>query len=177
MLERLTPAERVVSVLREGFDQSFADIAGVLDVSEDAARQRLRRAKKRLAGQPLPEANAQQENVLLDRLLMAVAEDDVQQLVSLLHEDAVAFTDGGGVVSAAIIPVSDPQRIAQVTMHLVRKSMEEGGLEWQRIERFGSVMLVIRQHGSVHSVTQIAVRDGLVHRVFVLRNPEKLGGV
>ncbi len=174
MLDRLTPAERVAFVLREGFDLSFADIGETLGVSEEAARQRLRRARKRLAAEPAVHTPVEEQSSLIDRLLLAIAEDDVAQLVSLLHPQAVAYTDGGGVVSAARIPVVEPARIAQVTMHLVKKALAEGGIEIERVRAGGGVLQVVRQNGRVHSVMQITAQDGLIRQVFVMRNPEKL---
>ena len=174
MLERLTPAERVVFVLREGFDFAFDEIGAVLGVSADAARQRMRRAKRRLSKAPPTSTPVGEQHALLDQLMMAVAQDDVEQLVALLHPEAVAYTDGGGVVSAAIVPVTDPRRIAQVTLHLVRRGEAEGDFQMERLESGGGVLLVVRQGGAVHSVTQVTGEDGLVRQLFVMRNPEKL---
>lgn len=174
MLERLTPAERVVFVLHEGFDLDCADIGSMLELTPAAARQRLHRARRRLAEVPAVQTSVAEQNALLDGLLMAVAEDDVDKLIALLHPQAVGYTDGGGVVSAALIPVADPRRIAQVTLHLVRKASAEGGLEISREQVGSTVYMVVRQHGVVHSVTQVTGRDGRVGQIFVMRNPQKL---
>lgn len=49
LLERLTPTERAVYVLREAFDYGHRDIAGVLNLSEANCRQLYRRAVQRVA--------------------------------------------------------------------------------------------------------------------------------
>src|SRR3954469_16281990 len=48
LLERLTPVERAVFVLRESFDLEYAEIAEIVDRTEDNCRQILSRARRRL---------------------------------------------------------------------------------------------------------------------------------
>ena len=174
MLERMTPSERVAFVLREGFDLPMAEIGELLGVSEAAARQRLRRARQRLAAEPVEPMSVAAQHELLDQLMLAVAQDDVQQVASLLHEDVVAYTDGGGVVSAAIIPVTDPQRVAQVTLHLVRKASALGEMRMERRVCNGDVVLVTWVDGVVHSAVHAVGEDGKVRWIYAMRNPAKL---
>ena len=175
MLERLSPVERAVFVLREGFELSFADIGAALDASAASCRQRYRRAKDHL-NTPTPrnpdDADAQQD--MLERLLAAVAERDLDGLVSLFSEDCVAYADGGGVVSAAIIPITDPRRIAQVTMHIAHKLMQEGAVafNWQALN--GGPGLLVTLDGALVSTVQLEVANGRVARLYIVRNPEKL---
>ena len=119
LLDALSPAERVVFVLREGFDFSFDDIASILDLSPAACRQRHSRARRHLQGTPAV-TQPVQEKRLLERLVEAVSAQRVEAVVELLSEDAEVLADGGGVVSAAIRPVTGVQRIAQVMLHIRR---------------------------------------------------------
>lgn len=174
MLERLSPAERAVFVLREGFDLPFADIGELVDATPANCRQRYRRARRSLAGAPARVASADAQRELLDRLMVAVAERDLGRLVALFSEDAAVYADGGGVVSAAIRPVTDPARIAQVLLHLSAKTQLEGGVEIERVYLNGSPGLILRQHGTLHSTMQIDCRDGRITHLYVMRNPHKL---
>lgn len=175
MLERLNPLERAVFVLREGFDLSFADIGAALDASAASCRQRYRRAKDHLQA-PSPrgvnDVEAQQD--MLERLLAAVADRDLEGLVSLFSEDCVAYADGGGVVTAAIIPVTDPRRIAQVTLHIGQKLLAEGEVEfrWQSLN--GGPGLLITLDGALVSTLQVEVENGRIEGLYIVRNPEKL---
>ena len=102
----------------------------------------------------------------------------------MLSEDFVAFTDGGGVVSAAVRPVYGAARFATVIMHLSRRAIEEAPEDappefgFERCN--GSWALVIRQGGEVHSCTFVDIdRVGesahlCARRVYVVRNPDKL---
>ncbi len=175
MLERLSPVERAVFVLREGFDLSFADIGAALDASAASCRQRYRRAKDHLNA-PTPrrpdDVAAQQD--MLERLLSALARRDLDELVTLFSEDCVSYADGGGVVSAAIIPITDPRRIAQVTLHITRKLMETGevAFNWQLLN--GGPGLLVTLDGELVSTLQLEVANGKIERLYIVRNPEKL---
>jgi RNA polymerase sigma-70 factor (ECF subfamily) len=178
MLERLSPAERAVFVLREGFDLAFDDIAPLVDASAAACRQRYRRAKTHLAGELPPEpalvAGADEQRQLLDRFLAAVAERNYESLVALFAEDCVAYTDGGGVVSAAIRPVTDPGRIAQVTLFLADKLAGDGEPEFHWVELNGGPGLLVTVDGALMLSMQVEGLAGRIRRVYIVRNPHKL---
>jgi RNA polymerase sigma-70 factor (ECF subfamily) len=179
MLERLSPVERAVFVLREGFDLGFDDIGVMLDSTAASCRQRYRRAKAHLAGEAdrgyagPPDMQRQ----LLESMLTAVAERDLPGLVALFAEDCVAYADGGGVVSAAIIPVTDPKRIAQVTLHVVERLATQGEMDIHWTSLNGNPGLVIAQGQRLVATVQLEVDAGLIHRVYIVRNPEKLGHI
>ena len=173
MLERLAPGERVVFLLREAYDFSFNDIAELLHISVPAARQRFRRAKVRLDDKPEPALLEPQQREWLDRLMLAINEQRVPDVIDMLHEDAVVYTDGGGVVSAAIIPVTGRERIAQVAVHLGAKG-DPADFSYRFTNVGDRVGLVMMERGAVHSYLELELRDGLVYRAFVMRNPDKL---
>jgi len=112
--------------------------------------------------------------LMLERLLLRVAERDVEGLVALMSEDVVAYADGGGVVSAAIAPVHGAARIAQVILHIAKKAQSEGEVSFDMVTMNGGLGLLVRQDGAVDSSFQIDVRDGLISRIYVVRNPHKL---
>ncbi|MGD8418412.1 MAG: sigma-70 family RNA polymerase sigma factor [Pseudomonadales bacterium] len=177
MLERLSPAERAVFVLRDGFDLGFADIGAMLDASAAACRQRYRRARAHLAAEvhePRVSDTPGEQRALLEALLAAVAERDIEALVGLFAEDCIAYTDGGGVVSAAIVPVTEPARIAQVTLHIAARLEREGRLEFRFTELNGGPGLLVRQDDVLIATLQLEVAAGLIRRLYVVRNPQKL---
>jgi RNA polymerase sigma-70 factor (ECF subfamily) len=179
MLERLSPAERVVFVLREGFDLGFEDIGSLVDASAAGCRQRYRRARAHLSGESRFEAgDGSAQRQMLERLLAAIAERDIDGVASLLTEDCVAFADGGGIVSAAIRPVTDPRRIATVTVHLAGKLAGEGELDFHWVPLNGGVGTLVTLDGALISSLQVEVDDttdgDLIERIYIMRNPEKL---
>lgn len=179
VLERLSPAERVAFVLREGFDLSFGEMAEVLGIAADACRQRLQRARRKLDGVRRPVTPPAVQRHLLERLLDTVRSGDVGAVAELLADDAVLLTDGGGKVSAAIRPVERPARIAQVLVHVAsREPATDWALTFQPLN--GGVGVAVRgpaggEQGPVYACIALDASDGRISRVYVLRNPDKLG--
>lgn len=118
LLERLSPAERAVYVLREAFDHSHAEIAEMLGISEAASQQHLHRARKRLDAHPratIDEAAAQR---VAEEFLAAATSGRTEPLVRMLTADAVAIGDGGGKVPARVSAVTGALAVASFLQRL-----------------------------------------------------------
>jgi RNA polymerase sigma-70 factor (ECF subfamily) len=97
LLERLTPAERAVFVLREVFGFGFGEIASAVGRSEAACRQLAVRARRHVdAGRPRFEADRRERDQLAARFFDALSEGDVEGLQELLAADVQLAGDGGG---------------------------------------------------------------------------------
>ncbi|MFJ9742938.1 RNA polymerase sigma-70 factor [Streptomyces sp. NPDC101166] len=101
LMERLTPNERAVYVLREAFDYPHREIAEILDLSEAASQQIFHRAKKHIAeGKARAEVDEAAARRIVEEFLAAATSGRTEPLVRLLTSDAVAVGDGGGKVPA-----------------------------------------------------------------------------
>ncbi|MFE5495379.1 RNA polymerase sigma factor SigJ [Streptomyces virginiae] len=101
LLERLSPNERAVYVLREAFDYPHREIAEILDVTEAASQQIHHRAKKHVAdGKVRTEIDAAAARAIVEEFLAAATSGRTEPLVRLLTQDAVSVGDGGGKVPA-----------------------------------------------------------------------------
>ncbi|MFE2558713.1 RNA polymerase sigma-70 factor [Streptomyces sp. NPDC059352] len=101
LLERLTPNERAVYVLREAFGHSHREIAEILDLTEAASQQIFHRAKKHVAdGRSRTEIDEAAARRIVEEFLAAATSGQTDLLVRMLTEDAVAIGDGGGKVPA-----------------------------------------------------------------------------
>ncbi|MFK4147055.1 RNA polymerase sigma factor SigJ [Streptomyces sp. NPDC004065] len=101
LLERLSPNERVVYVLREAFDYPHREIAGLLDITESASQQIFHRARKHVAeGRVRAEVDEAAARRVVEEFLAAATSGRTEPLVRLLTQDAVAIGDGGGKVPA-----------------------------------------------------------------------------
>lgn len=174
MLERLSPTERVVFLLREGYDYAFDEIGDLVGASAATCRQRYRRARANLRAEKRFTTPPAEQRALLESLLLAVAEEDVGGLVQMFSEDTVVLADGGGIVSAAIRPVTGPERIARIILHLTRKAGAEGVVTHEFTALNGGIGLLLRQNGELHSCIQLDGADGVISRLYVSRNPGKL---
>jgi RNA polymerase sigma-70 factor (ECF subfamily) len=101
LLEKLTATERAVFILKESFDYTHEEIAGVLSISEDSSRKLLSRAKGKLF-KPSPPASKKGRDghaaEVLEKYIDAIRRRDTPRLESLLSEDIVFYADGGGKV-------------------------------------------------------------------------------
>lgn len=90
LVQRLSPTERAVFVLREAFDYRFAEIAEILAISNPNARQLARRARARLAERRREPVPAVKCDRLLNVFLAAAQDGAVADLERVLIDDVIA---------------------------------------------------------------------------------------
>src|SRR5690606_16831616 len=120
LMERLSPAERAVYVLREAFDYPHREIADILDISESASQQTYHRAKRRVAeGKARAHIDESAARRIVEEFLAAAASGRIEPLVRMLTEDAMAIGDGGGKVPARVKPFLGAEAVARLVRGLV----------------------------------------------------------
>ncbi|MFD0270265.1 RNA polymerase sigma-70 factor [Streptomyces sp. NPDC127106] len=181
LLERLTPAERAVYVLREAFAYGHREIAGLLDLSEANCRQLYRRASARVAEgraaegrsaaseRKRSEADPEHWRGLVETFLAAARDGDLARLEGMLTADVRYVSDGGGVVSAARRPVLGRDRVARFLAGVLHKHAAGLPLDFAVVN--GEPALVVGGAG----VLLVEFEDGLVREVRAVVNPHKLG--
>ena len=175
LLERLTPDERAVLVLRESFDYPFAEIAEILGKSEAAVRQGLSRARRRAADErPRFEADPEQRRRLAARFLRAAREGDMAGLVAILAPDAVLVGDGGGKARSIPRPMVGGPAIARALATFYTAG-EELGVTLEPVWVNGQPgFRALDPGGRLVNVVGIDVEGGVVRRVHSMLNPDKL---
>lgn len=112
LMERLSPVERAVYVLREAFAYSHAEIAGMLGITEAASQQHGHRARRRITaarnGNDIDRAAAHR---IVAAFVDAAASGRTERLVALLTDDATGVSDGAGL-AGRLIRYASPERIA-----------------------------------------------------------------
>jgi RNA polymerase sigma-70 factor (ECF subfamily) len=115
LLERLTPLDRAVFVLRDVFGFDFTEIAAAIDRSETACRQLAVRARRHMdQGRPRFQADAEGQEALAARFLNALRDGDVEHLKELLAADVQAIGDAGGKAPALANAVTGADKVARV---------------------------------------------------------------
>ncbi len=123
LLDRLTPVERAVFILREAFDYDYRDIADFVNKTELGCRKIYSRLKRKIQDDPATELiSSEQSEQLVLRFLHAAATSDMDGLFALLSEDIVLYSDGGGKVSAAVKPVISNQRVLAFIQGLLSRA-------------------------------------------------------
>ncbi|MEU5870531.1 RNA polymerase sigma-70 factor [Glycomyces sp. NPDC047369] len=121
LMERLTPNERAVYVLREAFDYPHREIAGILDITEAGSQQIFHRAKKHVAdGRARTEIDQAAARRIVEEFLAAATGGSVAPLLELLTDDSVAQGDGGGKVPAKSSPYAGASAVAKFLWGLFR---------------------------------------------------------
>jgi RNA polymerase sigma-70 factor (ECF subfamily) len=171
LLERLSPPERAIFLLRDVFDYDYAEIAAIVDRSEAACRQALHRARERLAdGRARFTASYEERLRLTERFLAAARDGEMAPFLELMAEDVVLWSDGGGVVSAAINPIYGRANVARLSLRQALRSgqravvLDVNGLPAFAVIHNGRVEEVVVIHGSEEQITAM----------HVMRNPAKL---
>lgn len=170
-LERLTPPERAVYVLREAFGHSHAEVAAVLDVSEAGSRQLHTRARRHLATEPRTPTTAD-VGPLLRRFVAAARDGDLAGLESLLADDVTVWSDGGGKVSAARRPIRGRDAVARFLLGVLGRGRFRG--RGAAAEVNGAPAALAFLDDELVGVLTVEPDGDTVGTVRILRNPDKL---
>jgi RNA polymerase sigma-70 factor (ECF subfamily) len=176
VLERLSPVERAVYLLREVFGYGYDEIARVVDRSEDNCRQLAARARRHVeAHRPrFPVARERQEE-LTERFMHAVETGDDGALVALLAEDAVAYTDGGGKARAAPRPIVGRDKVARFLTVTVRRGAAETPFTVRPVAVNGRPgRMIVAEDGTILGVLELDISDEGIRAVNIVSNPDKL---
>ncbi|MEO5716629.1 MAG: RNA polymerase sigma-70 factor [Luteolibacter sp.] len=177
LLEELSPVERAVFLLREAFGHDYETIAVIVGKSEASCRQMVSRGKTRLgrATERSPTATEEAER-LVREFFQATQTGELADLLALLTDDAVLYSDGGGKVRAALLPIQGPDRIARMFIGL-RRFQTDGPAPLHFVRINGSPGVLTRgSDGNANAMT-LALENGKVKAVYIVRNPDKLAGV
>jgi RNA polymerase sigma-70 factor (ECF subfamily) len=176
LLERLSPLERAVFVLREVFGFGFGEVASAVERSEVACRQ-LAVRRHMDAGRPRFEADRRERDELAARFFDALAEGDVGGLRELLAADVQIVGDGGGKVPQFARAITGAENVARVLASnfpwLVRIDVT---LEPHEVN--GQPGAIFRDRdGKVLITLALDVLDGRIQTIRSVQNPDKLGHV
>jgi RNA polymerase sigma-70 factor (ECF subfamily) len=174
LLERLTPVERAVFLLREVFDYEYSEIARILGQKEPNCRQILRRARQRIAeSRPRFDASPGERVRLFKKFIDASSSGDMDGLLALLSSEVVLYSDGGGKVAAVPNPIYGPRNVARFVCLAPKKFLPEN-LVRRMAEINGQPGVVSYLNGRPHSVFALDVEDGRIRNIYIVANPEKL---
>ena len=179
-LERLSPLERAVFLLREAFDEDYGAIAEALGRSEPAVRQLAARAKAHVReARPRYVVDQAQGERLPQAFLAAAATGDASGLSAVLAQDAVMVTDGGGKRVAALRVLVGREDIADFFRRIAWRNGPYGplvkGVRLASVNGCPGVVLDLQDGPQTVALEPDA--EGRIAAIYVVRNPEKLGHV
>jgi RNA polymerase sigma-70 factor (ECF subfamily) len=178
VLQRLTPSERAVLLLRDVFDFDYKEISELVGKNEPACRKLLERARQNIAAEKrLYSASRGTHERLLAAFTKAASAGDAEALVSMLAEDAVMITDGGtegrrvGGIRNLRLPLQGARRIAAFVVATARST----DLQFEVHELNGQPALVFYDGEAPFAALLLAVADDRIHRVFFHADLNRLG--
>ncbi|MBO0782425.1 MAG: RNA polymerase sigma-70 factor, partial [Ktedonobacteraceae bacterium] len=176
LLEQLSPVERAVFLLRQVFDYEYAEIAAMVQKSEDNCRQIVRRARQHLAAhRPLHHASREEQENILHQFLHAYTNGDMDGLLALLANDIVTYSDSNGKVPAARNPIHGADRVARYLIGLLQKTPEGTRFRIARVN--GQPGIIGYAHGMPLAIVTLDIIDGHIQEIDAIVNPDKLRGV
>jgi RNA polymerase sigma factor (sigma-70 family) len=170
VLDALTPAERLAFVLHDMFAVPFEEIGAILDRTPGAAKQLASRARARVRGAgPGTEPDPARHRAAVDAFLAAARGGNFADLVALLHPDVVLRADAG-----------DSPLGPSVMLHGAR-AVGEQAARYTALARYavpatvnGRAGLLTAPGGRVAAVMALDVTDGLISRIEILADPQRL---
>lgn len=176
LLEKLSPVERAVFLLREVFDYPYEDVAGIVGKSPENCRQILARAHRHIEeGRRRFDVSREEREEVARRFLAAWEEGDTDALVEVLAPDATVYGDGGGKAPSVPVPLVGAERVAKALIGWGRRARELGLVHHAALVN-GEPGLVFRSaDGRAVWVASLEVYEGVVVAVRSVLNPDKLG--
>jgi RNA polymerase sigma-70 factor, ECF subfamily len=177
VLETLSPLERAVFVLSEVFGFSHAEIAGMLDRDAAAVRQLAHRARQHVqARRPRYPVDPATRDDLVARFREACLGGDMNALMELLAPDVTAWSDGGGVVTAARRPVSGADNVTRWLLGVLAKPGAQN-MEVEIASINGEPALLASFGGVVAGSVHLEIDGSSIVGIRMVLNPTKLDGL
>jgi RNA polymerase sigma-70 factor (ECF subfamily) len=178
LLERLSPLERAVFVLREVFGFGFPEVVSAVGRSEAACRQLAVRARRHMdAGRPRFEADRREREELAARFFDALRDGDLDGLQELLAADVQLVGDSGGKAPQLARAVFGAEKVARVLASIFpRLARIDVTLEPHEVNVQPGAILRDRD-GKILNTWALDILDGRIQTIRTVTNPDKLGHV
>jgi RNA polymerase sigma-70 factor (ECF subfamily) len=173
VLERLSPTERVVFVLRTAFDMTFEEIAPVVGRDAVTCRKIFSRARTHvLEARPRFNVDRKRHRELLRRFTEAARDGETAELAAILADDVVLHGDGGGKALAIKKPVVGSAVVAQFVVAVARTVPPEA--TYEEIELNGAPGLLVKSGERARVAILIDTDGERIRSIFAIANPDKL---
>ena len=180
-LERLSPLERAVFLLHDVFGEDYGSVAETLGRNEAAVRQLAARARAHVRDNR-PRFSVSQEDAakLAAAFMMAASQGDMAALSSVLAQDAMMVTDGGGKRKASLRPLIGREDIIRLLEGIAWRAggdEEAWPLSFRAVRINGYPGIVMERDDGPMTVAFQPGEDGKLAAIYMVRNPDKLGHV
>ncbi|WP_091182100.1 RNA polymerase sigma factor SigJ [Paenibacillus catalpae] len=172
LLQQLSAKERAVFLLREIFHYSFEEIADIVGKSSVNCRQIFHRAKKSIHFDPDQQPPVSIAEEKIKEFVNSLLQGNTTKLLELVSENVVLYSDGGGKVNAAQVPVVGFDQVLKLHHKVI--SMHAGKFTYSFLMVNGLPGIRIRLDKGIQYVYSFAYRDHKIEAIYTVANPEKL---
>lgn len=179
LVERLSPEERVIYLLREVFGYSSREISEFVGMSDEACRKVAERARKKIVeSRPRIKGDLSAAQSVLQKFFESVKTGDAATMKLLLSENSQLWSDGGGKVSASRDILHGPISIVEFFQKVAGGfSGNDVKAEFQSVNHRPGLVMSQRLPSGFwlpQTVMSFEVENGQIVRIYAQRNPEKL---
>jgi RNA polymerase sigma-70 factor, ECF subfamily len=175
LLEKLSPVERAVFLLREVFDYAYDEIGAIVGKSPENCRQILVRAHGHIEeGRRRFEVSRQEREEVARRFMAAWEEGDTEALVEVLAPDATVYGDGGGKAPSIPAPLVGAEPVAKALIGWGRRAVELGLVHRPALVNGDPGVVFYGEEGQAVWVASLEIAEGVVVAVRSVLNPDKL---
>jgi len=184
VLERLTPVERAVFLLKEIFSYDHREIGEIIGKTEDNCRQLLARAKKQLGNDHKRfQIDVKAHDEILRRFIDACTNGDLENLIMLLKDDITLYADGGGSsfeinnqrITAIAQPLHGSEAVAKFLIGVAARFRSIAPDPNSQVVMInGSPALVNYSGNRAIIVVCLQIEEGRISAIYGHSNPEKI---
>jgi RNA polymerase sigma-70 factor (ECF subfamily) len=172
LLQQLNGIERAVFLLREVFQYSYDEIAEILGKSNANCRQIFHRSKKSMEYDPKKQPSISMAESSVKEFVQSILNGNVNQLLDLVSEDVAMYSDGGGKVKAAQIPIFGATRVVQLLQSLMKMYAGKFTIKYTSVNGLPGLILTIDDH--LQYVFSFAFSGNRIQTIYSVANPDKL---
>lgn len=174
LLSRFNPKERAVFILKNAFDMTFKEIGEMLELKEATCRKIYQRLKGKLTKKVVENTTDKTTKEQLIKAFLAVGQEKgLQQLIALLKEDIVIYSDGGGKIAAAKVPLVGQEICSKFLLGLFKKHGNTL-IPTYTVVNGEPAMELKTLDGKLDTVIYFSLVDGQIETIYMIRNPDKL---
>ncbi len=167
VLETLQPAERLAFVLHDMFAVPFEEIAPIVGRSVEASRQLASRARRRVQGAPVPDADYSRHRRIVDAFLAASREGDFAGLLAVLDPAVVLRADQAAVRLGSLAEIRGATAVAETF---------KGRAQAAKVALIdGELGLAVIFGGRLRVVLRFAFKDDRIAEVDAIAEAERMG--
>ncbi|MCP3463666.1 MULTISPECIES: sigma-70 family RNA polymerase sigma factor [unclassified Bradyrhizobium] len=169
VLETLQPAERLAFVLHDMFAVPFEEIAPIVGRSVDASRQLASRARRRVQGAPVPDADFSRQRTIVDAFLAASREGNFEGLLAVLDPDVVVRADEAAVRLGSLPEIRGATAVAETfrgRAQAARPALVDGKM---------GVAVILGGH--LRIALRVTFKGDRIAGIEAIANPEAIGAL